>query len=305
MNNRFCPATQKVKKKEMKFEIPILADFLRLCINHDFYDNVIKVVGVLVVAFFVLNSFKTVPYGKTYTANTSILKTEVKDRLAVILINLPGLIIFTYSQIFYPNGDLFSISSLLFIGHYIHRALIYPFFRKVYSKPWPLESVLYYFVCNTITGLLTSHVLIFSGKTLNIYIQIVLALLFIAFAVAAGVHDYILCSLRSAGPQGYRIPYGYMFKYVSGPNYLFELLEWIVYFFFLPWTLQTVLIIAFYYMNITARAETNHMSYCTKRKESNNFWEKSRVTKIFPKGTKYPEERAPWFPFVHASKFIF
>lgn len=273
------------------FEIPLLADFLRQCMQPDFYDRFLLTslfIGLFTAVFL---TFKKIPYGKTYTRKTAILKYEVKDRIAVILTNLPGPIIFFYSQVFYPNGDLYSIPSLLYLAHYAHRALIYPWFRKTLSKPWPLESVLYFFFYNLITGLTISHTLIFSGKELNIYIQILIAVFCIACAIVAGVHDYYLCTLRSAGDLGYRIPNGMLFKWVSGPNYLFELLEWCAYAFYMPFGLGLAVFGVWYLSNITGRAESNHDAYISKKK-------------IFPQGTKYPEDRAPYIPFVYKSKYL-
>ncbi|KAK8891932.1 hypothetical protein M9Y10_029154 [Tritrichomonas musculus] len=275
----------------MYFEIPILADFLRACMQPDFYDRIeltSLICGLLVAVFL---TFKKIPYGKTYTRKTSLLKYEVNDRVAVIITNLPGPIIFFYSQIFYPNGELLSIPSLVYLAHYIHRALIYPWFRKVYSKPWPLESVLYFIVYNFIVGLTVSHTLIFSGKELNIYIQLLIAVVCVACAVIAAIHDYYLCSLRSAGDIGYRIPYGMLFKWVSGPNYLFELIEWCVYAIYMPFGLGLAVYGIWYLTNITGRAESNHDAYTSRKR-------------IFPSGTKYPDDRAPYIPFVFKSKYL-
>ena len=39
--------------------------------------------------------------------------------------------------------------------------------------------------------------------------------------------DNILKALRKEGETGYKIPYGGMFRFVSSPNYLGEILEWV------------------------------------------------------------------------------
>merc|ERR550517_1335207 len=39
--------------------------------------------------------------------------------------------------------------------------------------------------------------------------------------------DTILKNLRRDGETGYKIPYGGMFRFVSSPNYLGEIIEWI------------------------------------------------------------------------------
>lgn len=278
-------------RKMAPVQIPLLADFLQECTKREFYDRISLTSLTLSIIAAAFMSFKKIPYGKTYTRNSSIFKFEVKDRLAVILINIPGPIIFAYSQIFYPNGNILSIPSILYIAHYIHRALIYPWFRKSFSKPWPLESVLYFFISNFLVALEISHTLIFGGKELNIYIQILVAFAFVAFAFAAAVHDYYLCSLRTSGDLGYKVPQGLLFKWVSGPNYLFEILQWCCYLVFFPLGLPLFIIGIWLLSNLSGRAESNHEAYTSKKK-------------IFPSGVKYPEDRAPYIPFVQQSKYL-
>ena len=41
--------------------------------------------------------------------------------------------------------------------------------------------------------------------------------------------DRILRSLRKEGETGYKIPHGGMFRFVSSPNYMGEITEWIGY----------------------------------------------------------------------------
>ena len=41
--------------------------------------------------------------------------------------------------------------------------------------------------------------------------------------------DKILQGLRKEGESGYKIPYGGMFRFVSSPNYMGEIIEWLGY----------------------------------------------------------------------------
>lgn len=270
--------------------IPLVDDFLKLCIQPDFFDRFLQVSLVLSIAAMIYSTFRYIPYGKNYQRGKSLLKVEVRDRIAVILVNSPGPLIFLYSMVFYPNGDLFSLPSLLYLLHYAHRTLVYPWFRKNSSKPWPLESVIYFFASNFIVGLTFSHMLIFSGKKMNIYLQIALALGMIACACANAFYDYYTCSLRKAGDQGYQVPQHSLYKLISGPQYLFEFAEWLCYIFFIPFGFGFATAGIWIMANVTGRAEANHAAY-TKRN-------------IFPKGVKYPVGRAPYIPFVENSKYL-
>lgn len=264
-------------------------NFLQLCLDTNFFEHLIQASLVLAIISAVFATIFTIPYGKSYRIGSAKLKIEIPDRIAFMLAHFFGFFIFICSQLYYPNGDIFSIPSCLYILHYIHRIFIYPWFRKSISKKWPLESLLFYFFSNFQIGLLISHMLIFDGKSLNIFLQIFLAILFIACACVAGFHDYYLCSLKQAGRDqfGYQIPQGFFYKWISGPNYAFEMLQWITYLPFLSWGFDFVVCGLWLLTNLASRAESNHESY----------------KKIFK--TKYPEERTPYIPFVKDSKILF
>ena len=271
----------------MVVEIPVLADFLQLCRSGDFFDKFMQLALITSIAMLVFITFKAIPYGKNYTRGTSLLRCEVRDRLAVILANLPGPVIFLYAQLYYPNGDVLSVPSLVYLAHYAHRVLVYPWFRSRQSKPWPLESVIYFAVTNFIVGITFARALIFGGTKHPIWLQLILAGACVCFAICAGIHDYKLCSLRTAGDSGYQIPQGLLFKWVSGPNYLMELLEWTVYLFYLPFGFYMAVTGIWLLVNITGRAEANHDAY-TKR--------------LFK--SRYPEDRCPYVPFIKNSRYV-
>lgn len=272
----------------MVVAIPVLAEFLQLCISSDFFDRLLQISLFAAIGMMIFVTFKPIPYGKTYTRGTSLLGLEITDRVAVIIANLPGPVIFLYAQLYYPNGDVTSIPSLLYLGHYVHRTLIYPWFRKTSSKVWPLETLIYFAVTNFLLGITFARGLIFGGTRHHIAIQCACAVVFIACAIVAGVHDYKLCALRRAGDNGYQIPQGLLFTWISGPNYLFELLQWVAYLVFLPFGFYTAVTGIWVAVNVTGRAEANHDAY---------------VKKLFKNG-KYPEDRAPYVPFVKNSRYL-
>ncbi|KAF4040022.1 3-oxo-5-alpha-steroid 4-dehydrogenase [Phytophthora infestans] len=84
------------------------------------------------------------------------------------------------------------------------------------------------------------------------------------FGLSMNIHsDLVLINLRKPGDSAYKIPYGGLFKYVSSPNYLSELLEW------MGWTLLSQspagLSFAVYTAaNLVPRALSNHLWYQEK-----------------------------------------
>jgi len=90
--------------------------------------------------------------------------------------------------------------------------------------------------------------------------------------------DYILLKLRKSGETGYMIPYGGVFKLVSSPNYLGEILEWTGWA-ILTWSLPGLSFALFTIANLAPRASANHL------------WYKQE----FP---DYPKKRKALIPFI-------
>ena len=88
----------------------------------------------------------------------------------------------------------------------------------------------------------------------------------------------MLRNLRKAGETGYAIPYGGLFKWVTCPNYLGELLEWIG-FAIAAWTFPAFAFAVFTFANLFPRASAHHRWYREK----------------FP---DYPKDRTAIIPFV-------
>ena len=266
--------------------VPFLPELAHLLMNDNSFGSFtqINLVGSIIMMLFV--AFYAIPYGKNYQKGKAYLKLEIPDRPAIIIVNICGPIIYILLKLYWPNATLFDIESLLYIAHYIHRGLVYPFFRSTSSKPWPLESFLYFLITNVCESILLARTQTFSGVNRPIYVKILLAILFIAAAVVAAIHDYKICALRTTGNTGYKIPSGLLFKWVSGPNYLFEIIQWAVYCFFLGGSLSTISFGLWLLVNISGRAEATHAWYTTFFK------------------TKYPKDRTAYIPFVKNSRWF-
>ena len=266
--------------------LPFIQELAFSLIDDRMYGNFTTANLMFSFLFMVFVAFYSIPYGKNYQRGRSFLKIEIPDRPAFILANIFGPLLFILLKLTWPNGNLLNIESFLYIAHYIHRALIYPFFRSKYSKPWPLESFLYYTITNICEGIIVARAQTFMGINRNIMIQILLALLVIVCAVLAAIHDYRICSLRSSTDTGYKIPQGLCFKWVSGPNYSFEILEWAFYCCFLGANSSMVAFGMWHLVNLTGRAEATHRWY-------QSFFK-----------SKLPQDRTPYIPFIKDSKFF-
>ena len=90
--------------------------------------------------------------------------------------------------------------------------------------------------------------------------------------------DFILLHLRRPGETGYKIPYGGLYRLVSCPNYLGELLEWIGWA-ILTWSLGGLTFALWTAANLIPRAVAHHRDYHRR----------------FP---EYPTERKAVLPFL-------
>lgn len=103
------------------------------------------------------------------------------------------------------------------------------------------------------------------------------------FIIGMGINwhsDAILRSLRNDQSDGYKIPYGGMFDYVSGANYFGECVEWIGYA-ILSWNFGALSFAFFTCANIGPRAVQHHK------------WYKQTF------GDAYPSNRKAIIPFVY------
>jgi len=168
---------------------------------------------------------------------------------------------------------------MLFVAHYINRTLVYPL-RIKGSKPIPLSVMFMAMSFCSLNGYiqcrsLTRHLIVPTNWAL-----------FAGIATwAAGMYintdsDRILRELRKPGETGYKIPRGGMFDYVSGANFLGEILEWVGYAIAMGGALPGVMFSVCTTCNIGPRAIAHHKWYQEKFKGD------------------YPIERKALIPFV-------
>lgn len=91
--------------------------------------------------------------------------------------------------------------------------------------------------------------------------------------------DAILRKLRSTA-VGYQIPVGGLFRYVSAPHYLGEIVEWLGFCVASNGSLASIAFVLYTASNLIPRATTHHV------------WYKETF------GDKYPKERRAVIPFV-------
>lgn len=215
------------------------------------------------------------PYGRHTTLSWGPM---IDNRIGWFVLEVPSLIIFSYF-IITGNGFTMDFRGLLcfsFAGHYIYRALIFPMLIRTTNKKMPLTIATSAIFFNTVNasfngywlGSLSSE----SGHSFVIgTFQILGMILFVTGFSIHFWHDRYLIRLRRETNVGYVIPYGGLFKWVSCPNFLGEIIEWSG-FAMMCWSLPAFSFLCWTCTNLIPRAWQHHRWY----REHFNDYPKSR-----------------------------
>lgn len=201
-----------------------------------------------------------------------------------VLMEVPSLA--TISYFFWTGSQDFNWVSFfiyaLWALHYSNRSFIYPFRQKYRKKPMPLLIVFSGIFFNVVNGFFNGYYLgNFAQFELSWFWSIPFVLGVFLFFTGMTINmrsDNTLLRLRKPGESDYKIPRGQLFKYVSCPNLMGEMIEWIG-FAILSWNLASLSFAVWTIANLFPRAMAHHRWY------KKNF-------------DDYPTERKAVIPFV-------
>lgn len=219
-------------------------------------------IGIAVLIFPIV-LFITAPYGRHSKSNWGPM---INNRLGWIIMEFPALLLFVWMVLSSKgiNNLIVIIAFTLGLTHYIHRSLIFPFRIKTKNKKMPVLIMLFAFIFNFVNGFINGYWLgNFASYTVDWLFDIrfiIGVLLFITGFVINQFHDRILINLRKNSINGYQIPYGGLFKYISCPNFLGEIIEWIG-FAVLVWSLPALAFFVWTFINLVPRAVDHHKWY--------------------------------------------
>jgi 3-oxo-5-alpha-steroid 4-dehydrogenase 1 len=231
---------------------------------------------------FILLLFVTAPYGRHSRKDWG---PSIPNRVGWIVMELPSLIIFILAFLLGPEGvqPVTWIFFALYVFHYGNRSILWPLRMKTSGKKMPLVVAFMAVSFNLVNGFINGYY--FSAFAREYSWEWLLDLRFILGIIVwgAGVFinwwsDQILLNLRRGGKKGYFIPKGGLFRYVSCPNFLGEILEWTG-FAIMTWSPAALVFALWSFFNLVPRALDHHKWY--------------RAT--FP---DYPYERKAILPFL-------
>jgi 3-oxo-5-alpha-steroid 4-dehydrogenase 1 len=166
-------------------------------------------------------------------------------------------------------GGRFDAVTLVFLAvwqlHYVQRAFVYPLLIRGRGARVPLLVPISGALFNVLNGYLNFRYLTrFAAPYPLAWLWdtrfMLGALLFVAGYIINRQSDRILRSLRTPGESGYKIPHGGLYRWVSCPNYLGELIAWCGWA-LLTWSLPGLFFAAFTAANLVPRALSHHRDY--------------------------------------------
>jgi hypothetical protein len=218
--------------------------------------------------------FVPAPYGRHFRPGWG---PAVSARLGWVAMEWPSVVLFALVWLVNPEfgAPMVTALGLLWLVHYVQRTFVFSLLQRSSGRRQALLTVALAEVFNVLNA--TGNAAALHERPFDAAFAVG-SVLFMA-GLAVNVHsDQLLRRLRAPGETGYKIPVGGGFRWVSAPNYLGEIVEWIG-FALAAQTLAAWAFAAFTFANLAPRAVANHR------------WYRQR----FP---DYPDERRALVPFV-------
>jgi len=164
-----------------------------------------------------------------------------------------------------PEVGVVWVFLLLWQVHYVYRGFIFPFRLKTAGKRTPVLIVAMGMGFNLLNSYLNGR---FLGASGDLYPREWFAdPRFIVgiglFCLGLGINlraDRTLIRLRAEGGGGYRMPQGGLYRWISCPNYLGEILEWCGWA-IATWSVPGLVFAIWTVANLLPRARTHHHWY--------------------------------------------
>jgi protein-S-isoprenylcysteine O-methyltransferase Ste14 len=235
----------------------------------------------LAAATVVALTFVVAPYGRHARRGWG---PSVPGRIGWMFMESPAVLAFLA---FYLQGShRAGVAPLVLLGlwltHYVHRAFVFPLGIPGGAARMPLVVAALGFGFNVFNAWLNARWISELGAYPATWLfdpRFACGALVFLFGLGTNVHaDRCLRALRAPGETGYKIPRGGLYEYVSSPNYLGEIVEWLGWA-IATWSLPGLAFAVYTIANLGPRALHHHAWY----------------RRTFP---DYPRRRKALVPFV-------
>lgn len=249
------------------------------------FDTIIYIwIAIAIIVHFTM-FYVTAPFGRHTSNNWG---PTMDNKLAWCLMEIPSFLIMGYFLL-WGSHSFSSYAWVLFslwIAHYFNRSIIYPLRIKATPKRMPISIALNAVFFNLVNAGTNGYYLAeiaspeqYGAQWLASWHFILGLIMFVGGAAINIYSDHFLIHLRKPGETGYKIPMGFLFKYVSSPNLFGEIIQWVG-FAVMAWNLPALSFAIWTYANLVPRAKNHHDWYLSKFAD-------------------YPKERKVVFPFVY------
>jgi 3-oxo-5-alpha-steroid 4-dehydrogenase 1 len=230
-------------------------------INNVYNISVLTVLSLALVVFFILFSI-TAPYGKFLRQGWG---AAVKAKWAWMIMEAPSPVLMTFFFISAPQRSTPQIIFIcLWLSHYIHRTFIYPFTQSGSNKSYPVIILCMAFIFNIFNGFINGygvfHLKSYGLTWLGSWQFISGVVLFIAGFIINKTADSKLRHMRNGNRNGYVLPEGWLFTYISSPHYFGEIIEWGGWA-IMTWSLPGLAFFIFTTANLFPRGIASHRWY--------------------------------------------
>jgi 3-oxo-5-alpha-steroid 4-dehydrogenase 1 len=222
---------------------------------------------VIAIAIFILLFYVNAPYGRYLRSGWGF---QVNNKLGWFIMEATSAV--ALFALFIIGNRPYTITAIVLLimweAHYIHRGFIYPFTLRGPTKQMPIIIVAFGLTFNLINAYLNGrYIFTLSGGYSNTWLKdprfILGLLLFIGGYAINRQSDHILRKLRANGINGYKIPTGGLYQWISSPNYFGELIIWGGWA-LATWSLPGLAFAIWTAANLIPRARANHTWYKTQ-----------------------------------------
>lgn len=248
-----------------------------------FYETALLISAITAVCVFVSLQFVSAPYGRHARRGWGPV---VPSRWGWVV--MEGVAAVAILYFFFRQNPAMTPTLWVLLGlwevHYINRSFVYPLRMRTRGKTNPVAVVAMAMAFNTWNGYLNGHWL---GVHATDYTTAWMAqphfvmgfALFVAGFAINVWSDEILLRLRHGTETGYAIPRGGLYRFVSCPNYLGELIEWSGWA-LMTWSPAGLVFVLWTAANLVPRARSHHRWYREQFAD-------------------YPQERRAIIPFIY------
>ena len=229
----------------------------------ELHSQLVTAVYVAAALTFVALLFVTAPYGRHLRSGWG---PTVPARLGWIVMESPAVLLFIFVYALGHNATRFVPLLLLCLWqfHYVYRALVYPFRLSRTAQRMPLSIIAMAIGFNCVNAYVNARWISHFGEYPDAWLASAAFIPGVAlFFTGWGIHrhaDQVLRRLRGDSESGYGIPQGGLYRFVSCPNYLGEMLQWLGWA-ILTWSAAGLAFAVFTIANLLPRAIANHRWY--------------------------------------------